>query len=362
MADNTVRKRNSTAPASGGDEGGDKGVSVPRLGTEKERAYWLAMVKVLTEKAPQKAQPFLVQATPHLVTLCVMGEYVVPRIGSLFGWLHDVFESLPEDILIAIVGVAMCFFGGVFPASIAAFEAWHRCGGQEAWEHVKQLWNEGRKVKFAHRQDTKILEEELQNTDDKTNVIETAALVKRKAYVALKAMNPTTLNDSVVHLYFGWVGVLAVLKIQFAKVVTLGDAIAAKLYHLVSRIEPKLAESVPEDLQKWIPIVVRWACTFVAITIAWFVNRIVSALHSAVRGGYLCASSLAKYLKNHDYVDVEAKGPYAMDFLGLAIAFLGLIFQFTFRFGVPFPLNLLTWPLSLLEAHIMWVVSGSTLY
>lgn len=337
-------------------------MSVPRLGTENERACWLAMVNALTEKAPQKMQPYLELATPHLVTVCVMGEYVLPRIVDLFGRVYDVLESLPEDILIAIVGVAICFFGGVFPATIAAFEAWHRCGGQEAWQHVKKLWREGRKVKLAHRQDTKQLEEELQKVDDKTKGIDTAALVKRKAYVALKAMDPATLNESIVHLYLGWVGVLAVLKIQFAKVVTLGDAIAAKLYHLVSRIEPKLVEVCPDDLEKWIPIVVRAGCTFVAVTVAWFVNRIVSAVHSALRGGYLCASSLAKYLKDHHDIDVEAKGPYAMDFLGLAISFLGLIFQFTFRFGVPFPLNLLTWPLSLLEAHIMWVVSGSSLY
>merc|ERR1712007_267779 len=97
--------------------------------------------------------------------------------------------------------------------------------------------------------------------------------------------DPAVLNSSLSSLYTGWVGVLAVLKIQFAKVVTLGHAIGSRIYKTVARFEPALEKMVPEDYSKWVGPVLNWICKAIAITIAWWTQRILSAVHGAIRGG-----------------------------------------------------------------------------
>lgn len=43
------------------------------------------------------------------------------------GWCCRYFNMLPRDLMIAAFGVGLCFFGGVYPAAIAAAEAFRVC-------------------------------------------------------------------------------------------------------------------------------------------------------------------------------------------------------------------------------------------
>lgn len=325
--------------------------------SDVERARYAAMIVALADKAPEKLRPYIEQAAPHVATAIVLAQQTFPYVVKVIRAMQDLLSRLPEEALVSFFGFCACFFGGVFPATIAAVEAWQLCGGREALQHVKQLWKEAEKVKEAHREDGQRDE----NNDGVLDVrqMDPKALLWRKWIVTMKAMNPSNINDSVVGLYTGWVGMLAVLKIRFAKTVTLGDAIGSRLYGMVSHTESALKSAWPEEIQQWLPVIVRWTCKLAAISTAWWLSRITSAFHSSMRGGFVCAESLIKLLKKRQGVDVEAYGTYAGDTVGWAIATLGLLFQFTFRFGVPFPLSMFTWPLSIIEALIIWSVSGN---
>merc|ERR1712032_869934 len=122
---------------------------------------------------------------------------------------------MPTNILWAIVGFVLCFFGGMYPATIAAIEAWSLCGGKEAIQDLKDLWHEGCKVKEASDAD----DSKDSTGTGKADVDELtpAALLERKTSLALKTVDPQTLNGALAGLYTGWVGVLAILKMQFAK-------------------------------------------------------------------------------------------------------------------------------------------------
>lgn len=324
---------------------------------EAEAKRLTKIIEELGSKVPAKVSPYVKMAAPYLAMAWIYFMIALPYIITTVSKAQELCAQLPEKIVYALVGFCVCFFGGVFPATIAAVEAWHLCGGDEAMECCKTLYAEFQKVHAASgKDDAKDLD-----GDGVPDVLQMAPkdLVMHKARLALKAVNPETVSDGVVGLYTGWVGVLAILKIQFAKTVTLGEKIGEKLYEPASRLEPTICGMVPEEYQKWVPCVVRWSCKLSAISMAWMVSRVISAFHSAIRGGLLFGRYLVDYLHEKGYLKVDSSGGYTDEAIGWAVALCGLLFQFACGFGVPFPFNLVLWPLQLVESFIVWSVASS---
>ena len=48
--------------------------------------------------------------------------------------------------------------------------------------------------------------------------------------------------------------------------------------------------------RKWLPVVVKWLCKAVGIVVAWTVQRILSAAHSAMRGGFMAARHAMEFI------------------------------------------------------------------
>lgn len=71
---------------------------------------------------------------------------VAPVLIKAYATLFEFFQLLPQDLMMVVFGVALCFFGGVYPAAIAAaevraqrelFAGLHLCVGGDAmaWFH-----------------------------------------------------------------------------------------------------------------------------------------------------------------------------------------------------------------------------------
>merc|ERR1712062_643137 len=138
----------------------------------------------------------------------------------------------------------------------------------------------------------------------------------------------------------------------------LGEAIGSKLYGAAKVVEPMVESHLPKEYEKWVPFLVQWACKAIAVYIAWWIQRILSAVHSAVRGAFLCSRYVVEYLKEERGIDLA--GRFGEEVVPWSLALLGLVFQFAFGFGVPFPLNLFTWPISLVEYFVVYTISVST--
>ena len=73
-------------------------------------------------------------------------------------------------------------------------------------------------------------------------------LAVRKAKMVLKAVDPESVNTQMALIYTGWIGVIAVLKIEFARTITLGNAIGDKLYGPVEHfLQPLAMNMCPEE-------------------------------------------------------------------------------------------------------------------
>ena len=99
-----------------------------------------------------------------------------------------------------------------------------------------------------------------------------------------------------------------------------------------------------------------YACKLVAVSIAWTLQRIISAFHSAVRGGQIAGDALVVMLKNAGVLTHGPHDSFADEVVGYLLAFFGLATQIKHAFSLPFPFNLLLLPVSFVEVGLRWCV------
>jgi len=332
--------------------------SAPTASPEnKDLERYTQLLLALSEKAPEKVKPYMQKASPVVAMIFLYIKIATPYIVQAACFVSDVINKLPDRVFYALLGFTICFCGGVFPTTIAAVEAWKLCGGNEAMRSGKELLAEWTKVLEANKKDNE--EDKDDNGIADVDEISPQELLLRKSKLAMKSVDPNKINKELALIYTGWIGVIAVLKIQFAKTVTLGNMIGDKLYGAVAFYAEKQVLAVtPEENKKWVPIVLQWMCKAVAISLAWWIQRVISAFHSAIRGGQIFGRELVNFLHEKGFVNWKDEDTYMDEAVGWAVAALGLLFQWTFRFSMPFPLNILLFPVTMLETFIIWSVSN----
>lgn len=343
-------------------EGGDeKEEEVPfqRFPTKKEITEETEeFVRVVSSRAPPNVKSFMHKAEPFIATAIIYLRIAFPYLEKACETVSEYYDKLPEKLRRVCIGFVLCFFGGFFPATIAAYEAWSICGGTEAIAHIKILHAEFRKAKQASDVDDEI-DEDGNGIPDVQELSSARSLVKRKAGVVMAAIDPREIMHATSGLWVGWIGVLAVLKVQFAKTVTLGACIGQVLYRTVSGlVEPTLTAMIPEDKQKWVPVVCECVCKAFAISIAWWVQRVISAFHSAVRGGLMFGRGIVNFLHEKGHIDFDDKATLVDEGVGYTLAAIGFLFQLSSGFSLFFPLNILLLPFRMLEGYIVWCVSS----
>lgn len=184
-------------------------------------------------------------------------------------------------------------------------------------------------------------------------------MVLNQAYLLLSSIDPTALSEAIVGLNSGLLAVLATLKMQFAKTITLGNALSTSLEPLAQSLAPYLAPCLGK-MAHWSPSIIRWSTKLLAISIAWKMRRVFAAYHSSLRGGQAFVRYFLRYLITVKLIPASwASYVNCFAVLGYAVALGGLWFQLTSLHGLPFPLNWLLFPCVCLENALLWVVSHS---
>ena len=96
---------------------------------------------------------------------------------------------------------------------------------------------------------------------------------------------------------------IATLKLQFAKTITLGSSISKGLeMHLQPLLLPTMKSLLPRRYRKWAELALSLSFKSIAISIAWSIRRVISSYHSAIRGGLLCSKNILQYLRCMGYL------------------------------------------------------------
>ena len=319
-----------------------------------------SIIDAAVSKLPGSVKPAAEALAPALGAGANLLIALLPYLEMLWNAIYQGYLVVQpyEGLQTAIIGFVYLFFGGSFMTTIAAWEAFKMCGYNETKRHVLTLYDSYQVAKAASHKD----DEKDDDGDGIADVrqINPAMLVQRKAMLMLKVLDPDVVSEAAAGAWGGFMGVVAVLKVRFARAVTLGAAIGDTAYAASkATVLPALTEACPAEYQKWVGPVLNYLIKFVAVSIAWFIQRIISSIHTSTRGAEMLLTGVCAFCKQKDIALPAAFDPEGSTFrvISTVLAVVGFLWQLWNGFGIMFPLNLLLLPATIFENVLMMFVA-----
>jgi len=300
------------------------------------------------------------QALRFVARYLVKPLIVVFMIYAFIGkQLYKVYKILPSNVIQMVFGATLCFFGGTFFAALAAAEAANNFGGKEMYDHLWVVWEEGGRVAEATVKDDEVDA----NNDGIVDVdqMSTNQLINHKAFVAMVAVKePQRLEEALQKLMAVWITVIGTLKVKFMQTLAIALGIGDMITLPANRVfGPPLGMLLGPDLQHWSAPTIDTSIKLGMCFIASYLQAIISAFYSGLRGGQMFADGLFKlcdergcWAKLPDCLVAKPYDPdttYIDDAIKYPLAAAGFYWQITNGFSLPFPFDLLLLPLTLIE-------------
>ncbi len=304
------------------------------------------------ERLPKYAD-YIKAAKPYVVKAADAADAAWPHAVKAFEKCQELWKKLepydPEQFFPLLFGLILCFFGGSYLTLIAAVEAVRLTVWEKLSKAVKDMYQNYCVALEASQKDDMVDD----NGDGVPDVqqISKKDLITRKVYVVAKAVNPEKMSEALGLLWGAVLSVIATLRIQFAQAITLGCSLGTMLHtNFDKNLQPVITQALPTELQKWAPVLSRYTFRSIGVTFAWFMQRIISGFHCAIRGGNMFVTNAVKLAKKHNYLpaDFEEESP-KVTAAATAVALLGFYWQFSNGFALPFPLNVLLLPVTIAE-------------
>lgn len=313
-------------------------------------------------------------STPFLEAFVKFLALVAPAFVVAYKYLKNVYSAAPKNVLAMAFGAALCFFGGTFVASIAAIEAFKQTG---CWERCRDdvtlLLAEARAVGAASAQDDRV-DANNDGVPD-VDVLQPHERATHKLVLAMRTVKqPVKLRNAVGAMWGAYLAVLATLRLEFAQTTAIALGLVETVELPITRVAaPPLSLVLkPLELTHWTETLLSTALRLVAIIIAWSIQVVLSAVYSALRGGRIFADALCALIEERGWSSQIEKLPgvsapfdpdtsYFDEAVAYTLGGLGLAWQLSTGFTLPFPLSLILLPLSIVEWLLRWQVTfGAT--
>lgn len=324
-----------------------------------------AMANSVAANMPAKIQPYIRKVGP----LLSMGAAFYTAAKPHFDNVREVFRTLykyiepyhPEEWGPMILGLTLCFFGGCFATTIAAWEAFRATGFYTVRDCFKILYRDHRKVMEAWKKD----DEKDDDGDGKKDVkqMNDKELARRKFLLIVKTVDPQEIGKAIGGINMGLLAVIAALRVRLAQAITLGSALGHTANRVLSEyVVPDLESKTSADYRKWVRPLFEYSCKIIGFMLAMTIWRALMAFHSATAGARMACEGLLHYLVRHKHIKVNesnitGKGSKEFVMATTVLAVIGCMWQLRNGFGVPFPLNILFLPLSVIETMLGYFVA-----
>lgn len=276
------------------------------------------------------------------------------------GWrMYQEFLEIIEpygvnEVFKIITGFAMMFFGGFFITTVATYEAIIQ-GGQERFAtNMTLLAEQFNNIKEENEKD----DEEDLDGDGIADVLQISAeqYTMRKMMVVFRACDPMIVQEAMHSLYTMFIAVVATLRLQFARTISLGASLGEQIGKpYVKYAIPQIKEYTPEELHKWLEPVGLYVWRVVGIMIAFQVQRIISTVHTGVKGARVFVEGLTELAERNGY-GYLTEG-YFDEALAVILAVAGIYLQLFAWSTLPFPVKLVFFPAFLVEKILGLFVS-----
>eukprot|EP00457_Paulinella_chromatophora_P006523 gb/GEZN01006541.1/.p1 GENE.gb/GEZN01006541.1/~~gb/GEZN01006541.1/.p1 ORF type:complete len:341 (+),score=36.66 gb/GEZN01006541.1/:161-1183(+) len=312
---------------------------------------------VAGELAPQWLKPYAEQVGPLLSKLGNLVDQMTPWLVKMSASFENarlaVNDHHPELLARMALGLLLMFFGGSFVTTIACFEAVRMAGWTQISTAVTSLWEDYKKVKAASDKDDS-------RDDDNDGIadvqqISKQQLISRKMQLAFVSCDPKEVTVALNGLYASSICVLATLRSKFARVVTLGATIGEVLTpFIVKLLHAPLTAVFPKEYHKWIDVVLGYLCRMVGVSVAWIFQRMVSAVHSSMRGAKMFTDAFAEFTALKGYKELSVG--YVDEAIATVCVLCGLSMQMSSWFSLPWLLWIPLLPVVILETFLAYLV------
>ncbi|EOD41242.1 hypothetical protein EMIHUDRAFT_448732 [Emiliania huxleyi CCMP1516] len=341
-----------------------------------ESARLAKFVRTTSEPGAIGDRPRTRQAIePAVSGLIAVLRVLLPLYWKMYAFGYSVLSKLPTNAMRMVFGAALCLFGGHFFASVAAIEAFRIFGWEQLRHHVGIVVAEAQSVADASRKDNDVDADEngVADVDEMTS----RELLRHKTALAMSTVqDPQRLQAAAGFLWAAYVSVLATLRLEFARTISLALACAEMFEFPITRcFLPGLVALLGPDLQHWGTTIIQSALALVTTLVAIWLQTAISAFYAAVRGGRMFAEGLFALMEEHGLF-TDAKGlpklpcfkegwspedstldeAASAPVVGFTLAGCGFLYQVTTGFELPFPLNLVFLPLTAVEWLLRWQI------
>jgi hypothetical protein len=308
----------------------------------------------------EKVKPYLQKAAPY-----------IRKAHDTYVQYHPVIckyyelgkEKVHPDLALACI---LLFFGGQFALTIVAVRAFRHTGGtmiQRSWADLQISYREGM---ATLRKDSELVEFFDKDGDGEVSITEVGTILyeavtekkedqKQKRMqvfmAAMKCIDPQRLLDATGGLWTGIVAVLATLRSEVARYVTVGTQIGTRAADLLkAKTGEKVVQAFPQ-YTKWVDAGYRAAGAILGITVAFILTRVIMALSSAMEGGKIASDFLIVKAKEHHLLSEKQVDDHK-ELFPYGIAAVGFAFQLWHGFGMPWYLRIFLWPGLLVESTL----------
>jgi len=268
---------------------------------------------------------------------------------------HKKLEAYnPEAIVQMFTGFMLVFFGGFFVVTVAMVEAFKQGGSDTMFVNLSILQQQVKAVQEANEADDKV-------DDDGDGIPDVQQITKdqlaqRKLRLALSAMDPFIVQEALANLWTATVSACATVKLQFARTIALGVSIGNYLNRPVMRyFVPILEGFTDKTYHKWYPAIFAYVCRIVGASIAFQIQRILSTVSTAMRGGHMMIDGFADFCQTRNMTYLSEG--YLDDVLAWALVVIGIYSQIVLFTYLPFIIKVLFFPAFITEFILTTLVT-----
>lgn len=328
----------------------------PQSGAAPKESFIARMCDEAATKVPPQYAGYVRSVKPVVVGVADFIDAAWPYVMRLYDLCVQLWIMLepynPQQFFPVIAGLAMVFFGGSYLTIIAAAEAVRLSVWERLSTSVRVLHKNYLLAKEANAKDNSVDADGNGVAD--VDEISNKELFTRKVYLVAKSIDPQQTSDAVSALWAGFLTIIATIKIKFAQYITLGCAMGDMVRQTLGpKIEPLVNDALPVELKKWAPTIVRQIFATLGVFLALFLQQIVGGFHASCRGAQLATGNLIVLAKKYGYLAPDFdEGSQSAAAAAMVLAAFGFIWQLRNGFAVPFPLNILFLPATLVEGFL----------
>jgi len=307
----------------------------------------------------QKLAPYLDKAADFV-------DLVTPHAKKAANACKLGWEKLqpykPKEWGPTLFGILLVFFGGRFLTTVAAFEAIRLIGVKSVLVHTQKLWanyQAGRELAAKDEKDGR------NKKNDDSEMVRANSMVshetKTMVVTMLRACDPQQVIEALTGLYSILLSVVATLRFKFAAAVTLGCSLGDMMCASVHTYgKPILVKNLSPELHKWIDPGISLVCQGIGVSLAWLLQRVISALHCSMRGAYIVVTQSQQAAVRLGYLQkpVLTESAPMFSLVVTMIGGLGFLNQVAYGFSMPLVLQPFFLPLYVLESILTYTIGS----